>query len=363
MQEVPLEACGAEIRAKSHSADAAILRPYVNANDTDSLPLAAAQAEAVASGCTAAAADAHLQPQSSPAAPADDTCASSDIVSGTLSGATVAPLSTPATSGAPAAGSRPKRLQLCAPDTPTVGEEGSDSLQLGGPRVAAEVLASSGGVDSSSDRAIRLDTIAARTASVTPRTRSTGSVTLRYYAPSPSPGASPLAGRDHSAGGVSAGLPSSTNDSSRTAGADNTTSPSETAAASPVWLVPAMDDGGRGDAAAPGRFSRSFSPVNGLSPGARRRGGEPPADGARRGEQVGDSTSKGWGNGAVTPTSVTSDTASGDGAPWEDDRGPQRHIYQPLSDATAAGAIAEAPPLLPFVPDDMFQRQRKPQGA
>lgn len=359
MQEASQEECGDEIRAKSHSADAAILRPYVNANDTDSLPLAAAHAEAVA------AAEAHLHPQSSPAVPAPDSSVSSGVLGDTVAGAAVAPLSSPAATAASAAAARQKPLHLRAPDVPAaiVGEDGSDSLQLGGPRVAAEVLAGSSGVDSGSDRAIRLDTIAARTAAGTPRTHSPGSVTLRNYAPSPSPGASPLAGRDHSAGGTSAGLYSSTNDSFRTAGADNTTSTVDTAAASPVWRVPAMDDGGRGEAAAPGRGVRSFSSAAGLSPGARHRGGEPQADGPWRDEQAGDTAGKGGGVGAATPVMVGSDTTSGDGAPWEDDRGPRRHIYRPLSDETAAGAIAEAPPLLPFVPDDMFQRQRNAQGA
>ena len=330
-----------EIRAKSHSADAAMLRPYVSANDSDSLALAASAAEA-------SAADAHLRPRPSPLAPRDDSGAvlSSGDLSDAFAMGAVAPLSDRTPTGsvsAPGSGGGGAGHSIHArAHEAQVADDVSDSLQLGGPGVAAEVLSGSGEMDveSGSGRAIRLDTTAARRMAATAGMGSAGSATLRYYAPSPSPTASPLG-----AGG-SGGVRSSTLDSFRMFGADNTASTVDTTAASPVGPFPAKDGASGG-----GRV-RSFSPMAGVTEASRRRSGEAVGDGVG-GETGGGDRRDGAGG---------SDSGSGE-APWGDAEGPSRHIYQPLSEETAAGAIAEAPPLLPFVTNDMFQVQGSGRGA
>lgn len=347
VQEAHPEEPAVEIRAKSHSADAVFVRPYVSAIDSGSLPLAAAQAEMNASAA--------LQPRSSPAGVGRGSATGAfraRLLSGGSAGLAAAPLSTPAGSIAP--GSRPERPAVDgkvragtgdggAPDGG--GGEESDSLRLGALGVAAQVLAA-GSVDSDSGRAVRLDTMAARRAAVTPGAHSAGSATLRYLAPSP--GASPLAGRDYSTGAVSGGGLGSTNDSFRTSAPETTASTGDTGLAGAGLLVALDEDHIREDAgfangsAAP--RASSPQPFQFALPDSDTSMIERPRGKAAVEDRL---TQRPSGTSAPSEVAVA------------DDDGPRRHIYQPPSDATAAGAIAEAPPLLPM-PNYMIDHRRKP---
>eukprot|EP00892_Ulva_mutabilis_P010082 jgi/Ulvmu1/7446/UM036_0108.1 len=339
LPEGPLEEDEPDSRKKSHSADAVFVRPYVSAIDSGSLPLSAAHPDGKAERA--------LQPRSSPAGRTGDGV--SEALSARLhsTGLAAAPLSTPAagivgsngTAPAAPSGSKPGAAVADreAADGAGTGEERSDSLRLGGPGIAAHVLTAGSGVDSDSGRAVRLDTVAARRAAGTPGGHSTGSATLRHLGLSP--GASPLSRLDHSTGGGH----SSTNDSFRTIGPETTASTGDTGLAGLAGMLPAADEEAARDARAeivPSLVPRS-PPV--------QAGGED-GDAAPAGIDASPAAGE-----MQTPT--TYGTAGGSGeTQWTEEDGPPRHIYQPPSEATAAGAIAEAPPLLPFVTNDMFQR-------